>query len=141
MAVAEASVGDAREFARIKGKHDQAINTGMSARAERPASDDRTLPRHIDDILNDDGTGYLAFTDRTQDFPVVRLNGPWTFGLQDAKQRLVAGHKTTLELGAGTRGLGACPFPFALEPNTVPADDDPVGEFAFPPGDAVLPRG
>jgi hypothetical protein len=133
MAVTEASVGDAREFARIKGKHDAAVNTWIMVRAERATSDDRPLPRHIDYIVNGDGTGYLAFADRPGDAPVVHLNGPWTFGLQDIKQHLVAGRKSNLQLGVGTPGSGAGTFAFVLYPDTIPADAYPVGEFTFPP--------
>jgi hypothetical protein len=139
MPVTEASVGDAREFARIKGKHGRAVNTWIGVGAERPASDDRPLPRHIEYVVNGDGTGYLAFSDRPQDAPVVHLNGPWTLGLQDIKQRLVAGRKSKLQLGVGTPGRGAGTFAFVLYPDTIPADAYPVGEFTFPPRESGGP--
>src|SRR5262249_11238599 len=135
MTVTEESVGDSREFARIKGKHDLAVNTWIGVRAERPAGDDRPLPRHIEYIVNGDGSGYLAFADRPQDAPVVHLNGPWTFGLQDIQQRLVAGRETNLQLGVGTPGVGAGTFAFVLYPDTIPDDAYPVGEFTFPPAE------
>ena len=126
------SVGDAREFARIKGKHDRAINMWIGVRAERDPDDDRPLPKQIQYIINGDGTGYLAFADRPQDAPVVHLNGPWTFGLQDPKQHVAAGQKTNLQLGVGTPGVGPGTFAFVLYPNTIPNDAYPAGEFAFP---------
>ncbi len=63
---------------------------------------------------------------------MIHLNGPWTFGLQDIKQRLIVGRKGNLQLGVGTPGLGAGTFAFVLYPNTIPADAHPVGEFTFP---------
>jgi hypothetical protein len=125
-------VGDAKEVARIKGKHEKAINTWISIRAERPDSDDRPLPKHIQYIVNGDGLGYLAFADRAQDAPVVHLNGPWTLGLQDIKQHLVVGKQTNLQIGVGTPGIGPGTFAFVLYPNTIPADAFPVGDFSFP---------
>jgi hypothetical protein len=139
MGVTEGPAGGAREFARIKGHHDRAVNTWIGVRAERPASDDRPLPRHIEYIVNGDGTGDLAFADRPQDAPVVHLNGPWTFGLQDIKQRLVAGRKSNLQLGVGTPGLGAGTFAFVLYSGTIPVDAYPVGEFTFPPRESGGP--
>jgi hypothetical protein len=139
MAMTEASVADAREFARIKGKHDRAINTWISVRAERPTRDERPLPRHIEYIVNGDGTGYRTFADRPQDAPVVHLNGPWTFGLQDIKQRLVAGRESMLQLGVGTPGIGAGTFAFVLYPDTMPSDAHPLGEFTFPPEESGSP--
>jgi hypothetical protein len=139
MTVTAESVGDAREFARIKGRHDRAVCTWFGVRAERPASDDRPLPRHIDYVVNGDGTGYLAFADRPQEAPVVHLNGPWTFGLQDIKQRLAAGQKSNVQLGVGTPGLGVGTFAFVLYPKTIPDDAFPVGEFTFPPRESGGP--
>src|SRR5262245_100008 len=96
MTVTETYVGDRKEFARIKGKHDQAVNTWIGVRAERLADDDRPLPKDINYIINGDGTGYLAFADRSQDAPIVHLNGPWGFGLQDIKQHVAVGQETML---------------------------------------------
>ena len=132
MAVKEDSVG-AKEFARLKGKHDQAVNTWISVRAERPAGDDRRLPKHIQYIVNGDGQGYLTFADRPKDAPVAHLNGAWTFGLQDIKQQLVVGQKKMLQLGVGTPGVGPGTFAFVLYPKTIPNDAYPTGEFTFPP--------
>src|ERR1700752_1325956 len=102
MTMTEEYVGDRTEFARIKGKHDKAVNTWIVIRAERSADDDRKLPKHIQYIINGDGTGYRTFADRPQDGPVAHLNGPWTFGLQDIKQHVAAGKKKMLQLGVGT---------------------------------------
>jgi hypothetical protein len=132
MAVTEASVGAPKEFARIKGKHDQAINTWIGISAERSAGDDRSLPKHIKYVVNGDGKGYLSFADRPQDAPVAHLNGPWTLGLQDIKQRLAVGQKTNLQLGVGTPGVGPGTFAFVRYPNTIPNDAYPKGEFTFP---------
>lgn len=133
MTMTEQSVGDANEFARIKGKHDRAVNMWIGVHAERTADDDRPLPKQIQYIVNGDGTGYLAFAARRHDAPIIHLNGPWTFGLQDSKQRLVVGQKTNLQLGVGTPGVGPGTFAFVLYPNTIPNDAYPIGEFAFPP--------
>jgi len=135
VSVTEDSVG-AKEFARVKGKHDQAVNTWISVRAERPGGDDRRLPRHTQYIVNGDGRGYLTFADRPQDAPVAHLNGPWTFGLQDIKQRLVVGRSTMLQLGVGTPGVGPGTFAFVLYRDTIPNDAYPKGEFTFPPKDS-----
>jgi hypothetical protein len=135
MSVKEDSVG-AKEFARLKGKRDQAVNTWISVRAERPKGDDRRLPKHIQYVINGDGRGYLTFADRPQEAPVAHLNGPWTFGLQDIKQRLVVGQATMLQLGVGTPGVGPGAFAFVLYPNTIPNDAYPKGEFTFAPKDS-----
>lgn len=132
MTVTEDYVADAKEFARLKGKHDRAVNVWINVRAERPAGDDRPLPKHIQYVINGDGTGYLAFADRPQDAPVSHLNGPWGFGLQDIKQHLVAGRQTMLQLGVDTPGAGPGTFAFVQYPNTIPNDAYPVGEFTFP---------
>jgi len=135
MSMSQESVTDAKEFARLKGNRDQAINTWISVQAERPAADDRKLPKHIKYVVNGDGQGYLSFADRPQDAPIVHLNGPWVFGLQDIKQHLVVGQKTMLQLGVGTPGVGPGTFAFVLYPNTIPSDAHPKGEFAFPSAD------
>jgi hypothetical protein len=67
---------------------------------------------------------------------VAHLNGPWTFGLQDIKQRLVVGQATMLQLGVGTPGVGPGAFAFVLYPNTIPNDAYPKGEFTFAPKDS-----
>jgi hypothetical protein len=137
MTMTEDSVGDSKEFARLKGKRDRAVNTWIGVRAERAADDDRPLPKDINYIINGDGTGYLAFADRPQDAPVVHLNGPWGFGLQDIKQHLAVGQQTMLQLGVGTPGVGPGTFAFVQYPNTIPNDSYPVGEFTFPGGPAL----
>jgi len=136
MAVTEESVGDSKEFARIKGKHREAVNTWISVTAERDSSDDRSLPKQIKYIVNGDGKGYMSFADRPQEAPVVHLNGPWTFGLQDIKQHLAVGQNKMLQLGVGTPGHGPGTFAFVLYPNTIPADAYPKGEFMFPRKDS-----
>lgn len=139
MTLTEDSVADAKEFARLKGKRDRAVNMWIDVRAERPAGDDRPLPRHIGYVINGDGTGYLAFADRPRDAPVSHLNGPWGFGLQDIHQHLVAGRQTMLQLGVGTPGAGPGTFAFVQYPDTIPNDAHPVGEFAFPAADGGGP--
>jgi hypothetical protein len=142
MGVPEAPAGGAADLARARGAHAKAVNTWIGIRAERSASDKRQLPKHIEYVINGDGTGSLAFADRPQDAPVVHINGAWTFGLQDTKQHLVIGRKSNLQLGVGTPGLGAGTFAFVLYPNTIPAGAYPEGEFTFPPrepgGRAIL---
>jgi hypothetical protein len=135
MTMTEDSVGDRKEFARLKGKHDRAVNTWIGVRAERSADDDRPLPKDIHYIVNGDGTGYLSFADRPQDAPVTHLNGPWGFGLQDIKQHLAVGQQTMLQIGVGTPGVGPGTFAFVEYPNTIPNDAYPVGEFTHPAAD------
>ena len=101
--------------------------------AERPADDDRKLPRHIGYVVNGDGQGWLAFARRPQDAPVIHFNGPWTLEMQDNKQRLTAGHETMLQIGVGTAGVGPGTFTWVLYPDTIPADAYPVAEVTFPP--------
>jgi len=139
MTVTEDYVTDGKEFARLKGKRDLAVNTWIGVRAERPADDDRPLPKHIQYIINGDGTGYLAFADRPQYAPMAHLNGPWGFGLQDIKQHLAAGGQTMLQLGVGTPGVGPGTFAFVQYPETIPSDAYPVGKFTFPAADGGGP--
>ena len=79
-----------------------------------------------------DENGWLLFADRPQDAPIVHLNGPWTLGLQDYKTVFTAGHKTELQLGVGSHGVGPGSFSFVLYPNTIPATVYPVAEIDFP---------
>jgi hypothetical protein len=126
-------VGNPKEFERIKAQGDRPWTWWVRVAAERPADDRRPLPRHIKYIVNGDGLGYLLFADRPQDAPVIHLNGPWTLGLQDVKQRLTAGDKTMLQIGVGTPGVGPGTFTFVLYPDTIPADVYPAADVAFPP--------
>src|SRR5207247_989401 len=100
--------------------------------AERPAEDKRALPRHIKYVINGDGLGMLLFADRPQDAPVIHLNGPWTLGLQDVKQRFTPGHKSQLQIGVGTQGVGPGTFSFVLYPDTIPNDAYPQAEITYP---------
>jgi len=83
-------------------------------------------------IINGDGTGMLLFSAKPQDAPIIHLNGPFTFALQDRKQRLIAGDKTMLQIGVGAQGVGPGTFAFALYPNTIPNDVYPEAEITFP---------
>jgi hypothetical protein len=128
-----AMVGNAKEFDRIKRQGPEPWVWTVGVKAERSADDDRKLPKKIGYIVNGDGLGYLLFADRPQDAPVIHFNGPWTLGLQDVKQRLTAGHKSQLQIGVGTQGVGPGTFTFVLYPNTIPADAYPEAAITFPP--------
>ena len=126
-------VGNPRELERIKGADGEPWVWTVSVAAERPADDTRALSRHIKYVVNGDGLGFLVFASRPQDAPVIHLNGPWTLGLQDIKQRLTSGHKSNLQIGVGTQGVGPGTFSFVLYPETIPPDVYPVAEITFPP--------
>jgi hypothetical protein len=132
MLATEDWVENAGEFRRIKAANDRPWVWTVRVSAERPASDDRKLPRKIAYVINGDGLGFLLFGATPKEAPVVHLNGPWTLGLQDVKQRLVAGQKSQLQIGVGTHGVGPGTFSFVLYPDTVPADAYPVAEYTFP---------
>jgi hypothetical protein len=104
--------------------------------AERPADDARKLPRRIGYVVNGDQNGNLLFADRPQDAPIVHLNGAWTLGLQDYKSRFTVGHKTELQIGVGTFGVGPGTFSFVLySNNTIPQTAYPVADIRFPAGE------
>src|SRR5262249_32891132 len=127
------SVGNDEEFARIKKANPEAWMWWLRVTAERPADDKRPLPKKIQYVINGDGLGMLVFGNRPQDAPVVHLNGPWSLGLQDRKQNLIAGDKKMLQIGVGTQGVGPGTFSFVLYPDTIPANVYPVAEITFPP--------
>jgi hypothetical protein len=133
------SVGNDREWQRVQKSGPEPWTWWLMIEAERPADDPRPLPRRISYIINGDGLGMLLFADRPQDAPVVHLNGPWSLGLQDLKQRFIRGEKTMLQIGVGTPGVGPGTFAFVRYPNTIPADAYPVAEVAFPSGDPGHP--
>src|SRR5262245_42023628 len=131
LATADLVTGPA-EFRRIAAANDKPWVWTVRLTAERSAEDDRNLPKKISYIINGDALGFLLFGATPKDAPLVHLNGPWTLGLQDIKQRLIAGHKSPLQIGVGTQGVGPGTFAFVLYPNTIPADAYPVAEFTFP---------
>jgi hypothetical protein len=136
-------VGNDEELARIKKADPDLWIWSVMVAAERPAEDKRPLPRHIKYVANGDGLGMLLFADRPQDAPVIHFNGPWSLGLQDRKQRLIAGDQTELQIGVGTQGVGPGTFAFVTYPNTIPADAYPVAEITFPaksPGQEPIKR-
>jgi hypothetical protein len=123
---------DPKEMARLKGSDGEAWIWTVRLSAERPADDKRELPRRIGYVVNGDGLGFLAFSERPQDAPIIHFNGPWTLALQDIKQRFTAGYKTELQIGVGTQGVGPGTFTWVLYPDTIPADVYPVAEVTFP---------
>jgi hypothetical protein len=86
-------------------------------------------------VANGDGKGYLVFSTKPQDAPVIHLNGPWTVGLQDIKQKLQIGKATMLQIGVGTPGIGPGTFSFVLYPGVIPADAYPTAEVTLPAKD------
>ncbi len=111
--------------------------------AERDASDKRDLPKKVSYVINGDGAGMLLFADRPQDAPVIHLNGPFTLGLQDRKQRFIPGEKLMLQIGVGPQGVGPGTFAFVMYPNTIPETAYPEAEITFPaggPGQAAVKR-
>jgi hypothetical protein len=144
MLVTEESVGNAKEFARIKGQSGEPWNWWVGISVERPGDDPRPLPKKIDYIINGDGQGWLTFARTPKDAPIIHLNAPWTFGLQDVKQRLTAGRKSNLQIGVGPQGMGPGTLAWVKYPGTIPADAYPVAEITFPPktpgGKAITQR-
>jgi hypothetical protein len=126
-------IGSVKDFERIKGLGSDPYVWTVRVKAERPADDDRPLPRHIGYVVNGDGTGWLSFGNRPENAPVIHFNGPWTLELQDVKQRLVPGQKSNLQIGVGTSGLEPGTFTWVLYPDTIPNDVYPVAKITFPP--------
>jgi hypothetical protein len=125
-------VGNTQEWQRIKLQGDEPKMWMVSVAAERSAEDKRPLPKRIKYVANGDGLGMLLFADRPADAPIIHLNGPWTLGLQDRKQRFTAGHKSQLQIGVGTQGIGPGTFSFVLYPDTIPANAYPEADITFP---------
>ncbi len=138
-----ALAGNADEWQRIQRQGPEPWMWWVQVTAERSADDKRPLPKQIKYVANGDGLGMLLFADRAADAPIIHLNGPWTLGLQDRKQRLTAGQSSQLQIGVGTQGVGPGTFCFVLYPDTIPADAYPVADIAFPPkakGDKPIRR-
>lgn len=131
--VTEEQVANPKEFARVKARSAEAWTWSVTSTAERPADDTRPLPRKISYVANGDGLGFLLFGKTPQDAPVVHLNGPWSLGLQDWKQRLIAGRKSQLQIGVGTPGIGPGTFSFVRYSGTIPPDAYPAADITFPP--------
>jgi hypothetical protein len=130
--VSPESVGNPKEFDRIKKASPELWTWWVRVTAERPASDARPLPKQIKYVANGDGLGYLLLADKPQDAPIIHFNGPWTLGLQDIKQRLIPNQETMLQIGVGTQGIGPGTFTFALYPDTIPNDVYPEADITFP---------
>ncbi len=131
--VSAESVGNPKEFERIKKNNPQLWTWWVRVTAERPPDYKKSLPQKIKYVANGDGLGYLLFADRAEDAPLVQFNGPWSLALQDVKQRLTAGHESMLQIGVGTQGIGPGTFSFVEYPNTIPNTVYPVADIKFPP--------
>jgi hypothetical protein len=127
------AVGNDQEWERIKKSGPEPWRWSVRITAERGPDDQRDLPRKVGYVINGDGTGMLLFADTPQEAPIIHLNGPFTFALQDRRQRLIAGDQTTLQIGVGPQGLGTGTFAFVLYPNTIPSDAYPEAEITFAP--------
>src|SRR5262245_8045244 len=128
----ETHVDNAAEWKRVNAQKGDPWTWTVRVQAERAADDARKLPKKISYIANGDQNGNLLFADRPEDAPVVHLNGPWTLGLQDWKAKFTAGHKTELQIGVGTFGIGGGTFSFVMYPDTIPATAYPVADIRFP---------
>jgi len=136
MKVTPEIVGNKQEFQRIAKSSPELWTWWVGVTAERAvaAGEKTALPKKIGYVINGDGLGYLLFADRPGDAPIIHLNGPWSIGLQDVKQQLIAGQKTMLQIGIGTQGIGPGTFAFVLYPNTIPNDAYPRADITFPAG-------
>jgi hypothetical protein len=128
----EAVVDNAREWKRVNASKGGPWTWTVRVQAERPAGDERKLPRRIGYIANGDQNGWLVFADRPQDAPIVHFNGPWTLGLQDYKAKFTAGHKSMLQIGVGTFGVGPGTFSFVMYKDTIPETAYPLADVRFP---------
>lgn len=132
-----------REWERIQKNGPEPWTWWVRIAAERGADDTRDLPKRIGYVINGDGSGALLFAKTPQDAPIVHLNGSFTLGLQDQKQRMIAGDKTMLQIGVGTPGVGPGTFAFVLYPDTIPKTAYPEAEVTFPaksPGQEGIKR-
>ncbi|MFL5243186.1 MAG: hypothetical protein ACJ8FY_13860 [Gemmataceae bacterium] len=126
------SVGNDEEWQRVKKSGPEPWTWWVRLTAERAGDDKRDLPNKLSYIINGDGAGMLLFADTPKDAPIIHLNGPFTLGLQDRKQRLIVGEKMMLQIGIGTQGVGPGTFAFVLYADTIPKDSYPEAVVAFP---------
>jgi hypothetical protein len=143
MKVTAESVGNDQQWQRVQKSGPEPWTWWVRITAERGDDDNRDLPRKLAYVINGDGAGMLLFADRPEDAPIIHLNGPITLGLQDYKQRLIAGDETMLQIGVGPQGLGPGTFAFLLYPNTIPSDAYPEAEVTYPakaPGQESIKR-
>jgi hypothetical protein len=125
-------LGNEKEFQRIAAQGSDPWTWWVSVDAERPAASNDKLPNRVKYVANGDGNGYLLFSDKSKDAPIVHFNGPWTIGLQDIKQKLEIGKSTMLQIGVGTPGVGPGTFAFVLYSGLIPDDAYPTAEITFP---------
>lgn len=128
----QAAVEDDREWKRVNAQKGGPMMWTVRVQAERSAADARKLPKRIGYVANGDQNGNLLFGDRPEAAPIVHFNGPWTLALQDWKAKLTAGHKTMLQIGVGTFGVGGGTFSFVLYRDTIPETVYPVADVRFP---------
>jgi hypothetical protein len=143
MKVSPETIGNDQEWERIKKSGPEPWTWWVRITAERGPDDQRDLPRKIGYVINGDGAGMLLFADKPQEAPIIHLNGPFTFALQDRKQRLLPRDKTMLQIGVGPQGIGPGTFAFVLYPKTIPEDAYPEAEITFPakaPGQEPIKR-
>lgn len=125
-------VGNDAEWQRVERESPEHWVWWITIDTQRSANDPRPVPQKISYVINGDGKGMLVFGSSPKTAPIIHLNGPWSLGLQDAKQQLCVGRDSTLQIGVGTQGVGPGTFAFVLYPNTIPKDAYPVAEVTFP---------
>lgn len=77
--VSSESVGNPKEFERIKKSGPEPWTWWVRITAERSPDDSRQLPKQIKYVANGDGLGYLLFADKPQDAPNDPLQRPVDF--------------------------------------------------------------
>lgn len=134
------SIGNDREFQRIKSQSGGPWTYWVWVEAARATNPADQLPKTVKYVANGDGLGYLLFGDTAKDAPIIHFNGPWTLGLQDIKQHVEIGKDTMVQIGVGTPGVGAGTFAFVLYPDLIPNDAYPVAELTLPANGSPPPE-
>ena len=87
-----------------------------------------------------DMQGFLGFSDRPANAPVIHFDGPLQMGLQPMQELVRGDQASELHCWVGTPGLGRGTFAslvYAKKPGFIPEDSHPVAEIEFSGNKAV----
>jgi hypothetical protein len=89
-----------------------------------------------------DANGFLTFTDKPREAPIIHFGGPWQIACPQVKQ-LIPGFESERIVQVGTPGLGVGTFASMAYEGVIPEKAYPRVEIVFPPknpGDAPVKR-
>jgi hypothetical protein len=118
-------------FRRLHSDQTDPVTYSVGVQVENPlilrGKSDSTA--RITQVASSDSRGLLQFALSPQEAPIIHFDGTWTLDLHH-RPELLPGSVMNLEIGVGTKGLGAGTFAF-VPFYVVPASVRPRVEFTF----------